>query len=406
LTTSGLLAPLRERDFARLWAGQIVSNSGDWVNYVALTSLVWHLTGSAWMLAALRACHAVPFLLLSPFSGVLVDRWNRRTTLIVVDLLRAGLVLLFPLVHDVTAILLITLAFNIVSTFYAPAKNALIPRVVSQDRLLSANSLSSTTSNMAMILGPALGGILLAASGTTAAFLFDSTTFLFSVAAVASMSVSGSIKRKAAATRPSAWQDLSEGFRFVASRSAVRAVLLMELALAAGWGSVNVIAVVIAEKVLGGGSAEYGLLLTATGVGALGGALFAGAKGQQLGIWRLFPLGFTLLGSAIALLAGSSVLFAALIAFFFMGTGRIVIDVASVTTYQKAVPDALLGRVFALRHMVTHVAILTFNQLAGFFTDAASVTPILAAAAAIQLVFVPLSLLFLAKPRALDPDSS
>jgi len=187
---TGALVPLRERDFARLWTGQLISNVGDWVNYVALTALVWHLTESAWMVAVLRACHAVPFLLLGPFAGVLVDRWNRKATLVVVDVLRAGLVLLFPFVSDVGTIFAITIVFNIVSTLFSPAKNALIPQIVGERQLLAANSLSSTTQNMAMVLGPALGGLLLAAAGTAAAFYFDSASFVLSAIAIAGMTLS------------------------------------------------------------------------------------------------------------------------------------------------------------------------------------------------------------------------
>lgn len=405
MASSGLLAPLRERDFARLWVGQMVSNSGDWVNYVALTALVWHLTGSAWMVAVLRACHAIPLLLLGPISGVLVDRWNRKTTLIVVDLIRAGLVLLFPLVQDVSAILLITVAFNVVSTLFSPAKNALIPNVISRERLLAANSLSSITQNIAMIVGPALGGIILATSGTAAAFYLDSATFLFSAAAIASMSISGAVGRKST-EKMSALDDLTEGFRFVAGSPPVRSAMLMELGVASGWGCITVLAIVIAEKVLGGGEPEYGLLLTSIGIGALIGAILSGQLGQRIGLNWMFPIGFIVLGIATAGLAESHVLLAASAAYLFIGVGRIVVEVAATTTYQRSVPDALRGRTFSLRHMVTHSAILVANQVAGFVTDTTSVTPILITTAIVLLAFVPTSYYLLARPSKEKPDRS
>ncbi|MGI5836151.1 MAG: MFS transporter [Chloroflexota bacterium] len=392
-----LLTPLKERDFARLWFGQMVSNSGDWVNYVALTALVWELTESAWMIAVLRACHALPLLLLGPFSGVFVDRWNRKTTLIATDLIRGGLVLLFPLVQDVNAILLIALAFNVVSTVFTPAKNAIIPQVISRERLLAANSLSSTTQNIAMIVGPTIGGIILASGGWTAAFCLDSATFFVSAVAIASMSISGVVERKPG-EQTSALDDLSEGFRFAAGYSPVRSAMLMELGVSLGWGCLNVLAIVIAENVLGGGATEYGLLLTSIGIGALTGAVISGQLGKQVGLNSLFPIGFVLLGFATAGLAGSRILFAASAAYFFIGTGRILIEVAATTTYQRSVPDALRGRIFSLRHMVTHTAILAANQMAGFFTDAASVPPILISAAVILLIFVPFSYFLIVRP--------
>ncbi|MGE5618398.1 MAG: MFS transporter [Sphingomonadaceae bacterium] len=392
----GLLTPLRERDFARLWLGQMASNVGDWVNYVALTALVWDLTGSAWMVAVLRACHAVPLLLLGPFSGVFVDRWNRKTTLVIVDLLRAGLVLLLPFVQDIGTILAVTLAFNVASTFFAPAKNALIPNIVSRDRLLAANSLSSTTQNMAMVIGPALGGAILAYGGTAAAFYFDSATFVFSAIAIAAMAASGALRQGSGEERDTR-QELLEGLRFATSHLGVRTALLLEVGLMAGWGSINVLAIVIAEKVLSGGATEYGLLLTAVGFGSVVGALLTGGAGSRLGLVRFFPLGFVIVGTAIAGLAGSRVLVAAAAGYFFAGVGRMAIEVAATTMYQRAVPDGLRGRIFSLRHMVTHLAVLVANQAAGLFTDAASVGPILAVAAVVQLACGLLSGLFLAR---------
>ena len=384
LNRPALLSPLQERDFARLWFGQVVSNAGDWVNYVALTALVWNLTGSAWMVAVLRACHAVPLLLLGPFSGVFVDRWNRKTILIVVDILRAGLVLMFPFARDVGTIFLITLVFNVVSTFFAPAKNSLIPNIVKEKQLLAANSLSSTTQNMAMVIGPAIGGIILASSGTATAFYVNSATFIVSAIAIASMTASGASPALTAA-RESALDELKAGLRFAYSMPPVRFALLLEIGLMVGWGSINMLAIVIAEQVLGGGPTEFGLLLTATGVGSLAGAVVAGIMGNRVGLAGLFPIGFGIIGLAIAGLAGSQVLLAASMAYFFAGIGRTVAEVAATTVYQKTVPDALRGRVFALRHMVTHLVILLANQVAGIFTDTSSIVILLLVASAAEL---------------------
>ncbi len=114
---------------------------------------------------------------------------------------------------------------------------------------------------------------------------------------------------------------------------------------------------------------------------------------------KLFPLGFLIVALGIGSLAGSRTLLVASVAYFLTGTGRMVIEVAATTMYQKAVPDGLRGRVFALRHMVTHSVILGANQVAGIFTDAASIIPVLVVAAAIQLASSPLSAIMLAKSR-------
>ena len=162
-----LLTPLKERDFARLWFGQMVSNSGDWVNYVALTALVWELTESAWMIAVLRACHALPLLLLGPFSGVFVDRWNRKTTLIATDLIR-GLGSAVPLVQDKRyAVDSLGLQCRLHSFYTREERHH---STGNQPRAAVSRQFSvSTTQNIAMIVGPTIGGIILASGGWTAA---------------------------------------------------------------------------------------------------------------------------------------------------------------------------------------------------------------------------------------------
>lgn len=400
MVTARLLDPLRERDFARLWSGQAISNAGDWVNYVALTALVYDLTGSAWMVAVLRACHAVPLLIVGPFAGVLVDRWNRKVTLVIVDVIRAGLVLLFPLVHDVGSIFLITIAFNVVSTLFAPAKNALIPAIVSRERLLTANSLSSTTQNMAMVIGPALGGLILAGSGTATAFYVDSASFVVSAVAIASMVVAGRPpSQQPGEQRTSPWQEMATGLRFTWSKLDVRNVLLLEVGLTLGWGCINVLAVVIASALPGGGPTEYGLLLASIGAGSLLAALLIGAFGTAWPMGRLFPLGFLLISVGVATLAESRLLLAACLGYFLAGSGRVAIEVSATTIYQNSVPDGLRGRVFALRYTVTHMSILAANQAAGLITDAASVEPILLGASALMLVCTPLAIVLLSTKR-------
>jgi len=385
LQRSGLLSPLKERDFARLWTGQVVSDAGEWVNYVALTSLVWDMTGSAWMLAVLRACHAVPLLVLGPFAGVFVDRWNRKTTMVVVDILRAGMVALFPFAHDIATILAITLAFNTVSVFFTPAKNSIIPQIVSPDRLLPANSLSSTTRNMAQVVGPAVGGFILTIGGTAAAFYFNSATFLFAGVAILSMQAPG-VRARGTREGVSATQELREGFRFASSRPPVRSALLLEIGLALGWGSVNVLAIVIAEQMLGGGPTEYGLLLTSMGLGSVAGAIVIGWAGGRMGVGNILMAGFLLMGVFTAGLASSPVVLTAAASYFLIAVGRAFIDVTATTIYQRSVPDSLLGRIFALRYMTTHLMLLISNQIAGLFTDAASLVPLFVAAAALEIL--------------------
>jgi MFS family permease len=155
-----VLRVLRHRKFVLAWSGGLISMIGTWALWIALPIQVYELSGSALATSAVVAAVVVPGVLLGSVAGIFVDRWNRRTTLIVTNLLLAASVLPLLLVGESTLWLVypVILVSATLSQFSEPAENAFLPRLVPSDDLIAANSLNAWNNNLARLVGPALGG--------------------------------------------------------------------------------------------------------------------------------------------------------------------------------------------------------------------------------------------------------
>ncbi|HLZ09365.1 MAG TPA: MFS transporter, partial [Chloroflexota bacterium] len=172
--SSAVLSVLRRRDFRLLFLGGLVSSLGDWFLFIALPFYVYTLTGSALATGGTFIAESLPSILFGSVAGVFVDRWDRRRTMIVADLLRAVLLLGLLVVRSpetVWVVFAVSFTQSTIGQFFGPAKNALIPHVVGEEDLLAANSLSSTGSQLTMLIGPALGGGVLALFGISSSIL-------------------------------------------------------------------------------------------------------------------------------------------------------------------------------------------------------------------------------------------
>src|SRR5215211_8930213 len=174
---------LRQRNFGLLWFAGLISMIGDWVLFIALPIYTYNLTQSSLATGIMFMVGTLPRILFGSIAGVYVDRWDRQRTMVVADLSRAVLVLLLLLVRSADSIWIVYLvAFieSIVSQFFGPAENALLPQLVDESQLVTANSLNSLNNNLARLAGPALGGILLGSFGFQNVVLIDSLSFLLS----------------------------------------------------------------------------------------------------------------------------------------------------------------------------------------------------------------------------------
>src|SRR5262247_1904380 len=173
----------RNRSFRQLWLGQVVSQMGDWFDTIALYTIILNLTGSGRDVGLLLVARFVPSFFFGPISGVVADRFSRRTIMIVSDVLRAFVVLGFLFVRraDQLWIIYVLTVFQLgLSTFFEPAKTAVIPSIVSDRELVAANAISSVTWSVMLTLGAAIGGIITGWFGTNVAFILDALTFALS----------------------------------------------------------------------------------------------------------------------------------------------------------------------------------------------------------------------------------
>ena len=366
---------LRGRDFALLFAGQAISRLGDGLHEVALLWLVLQLTGSALITGTVLAVQLLPTLFFGLLAGALVDRWDRRRTMIIADAARAGLVLLIPLLNSLGALTLpalyvISFLLAVFGQLFRPALMASIPNVVAADALLPANALMGMTRQLGGIAGPALGGVLVSVMGLNSVFYVDAVTFAVSGYAIFLATVSSGTRAKVALTVRAMTAEIGEGLRYIGRQPAVLTLAILGILSHAYWAAIPVVAPVFADRVLGGGSATYGGLLSAMNLGMVAGGLILGAaaRGRHRG-WLVvagyagMALGVTALGfartpaQAIGVIALSGMLSMLSVVPFF-------------ALLQEIVSDEFRGRVLSTDETLEHGVLPLFYAMAGYFADA------------------------------------
>src|SRR5919199_6799958 len=207
-----MLATLRRRDFALVWLAGLISMMGDWVLYIALPIYVYQLTGSALATSAMFAAEMVPALFVGSVAGVFVDRWDRKRTMVVANLLLTLGLLPLLLVHSagqVWLVYMVSFFESVVAQFFSPAERAFLPTLAGQEHLVAANALNALNNNLARLVGPALGGVVAAWLGLAGVTLVDALTFLLAAALVLLVTASGRVERidpeRAAEVAERAW---------------------------------------------------------------------------------------------------------------------------------------------------------------------------------------------------------
>lgn len=272
MTSVGYLELLRgNRAYRRVWLGSIASNLGDWLNVIAVYTLVDRLTGSPLALGLVFVTKMLPFALASPVAGLLADRWNRRRLMIGSDLVRAVLVLGLLLVRDAAhlPLLFVVVALQmVVSAVFLPARNASIPNLVEDRELLTANALSSATWSALLAVGAALGGLATEVLGIYPVFLLDSASYLVSAWFLLRTVIPQRTGEAAGPLLRTAWREVAAGWRYMRSRPDVGRAALAKPAWALGGGSLVYMLALVGQQLLPGApAAGIGWLYAARGVG-------------------------------------------------------------------------------------------------------------------------------------------
>ncbi len=374
-TQSTYASLFRNRSFAALWLGQTVSFLGDYFYFLAIPIMVNNLTGSALMVGISTISNALPVLLLGPVAGVFVDRWNRKTTMIAADLLRAGLVLLCLLVRSPDQVWIFYAAgflMSCVSRFFFPAQSALLPLVVRDlDDLLAANGLMQAVQTVGMLAGPALAGFTIGLWGSWVAFAFDSVSFMVSAAAISMMPIAFTAQRaqpEGGAFGP-VLGEMKDGLRFMFSNRVltpmIGAVMVANLCI----GAVQVVWVPYLQRTFNIGASGIGIVDSAQGVGMLFGGLLLGYLSVRIKKMPLAALSLLLIGVCFSATGLARSFWIPVAMSVGIGLGTVPAGSVLMTVQQMVVPDEKRGRVSSAINAMGTAAGLAAMSLAALFGE-------------------------------------
>lgn len=349
-----ILRSFRYRNYRLFFGGQGISLIGTWLQNIAISWLVYRLTDSALLLGVVGFAGQIPTFLITPFAGVLIDRWNRHRILVVTQTLAMIQAFVFALLIltksiSVWQIIPLTVFLGLVNAFDMPARQSFMVEIVEKrEDLGNAIALNSSMFNSARLLGPSIAGVLIAAVGEGICFLLNGVSYLAVIAALLAMRVT---PKKAEMKKSQMLQGLKEGFIYAYGSAPIRLLLLL-LALVSLVGMpYSVLMPVFAREILHGGPHTLGFLVGFSGIGALIGAVFLASRKSALGLGKIIPLAAGIFGVGLIVFSQSRVLWLSFALMVFTGFGMMVQMASSNTVIQTIVEDDKRGRVMSLYTM-------------------------------------------------------
>jgi Na+/melibiose symporter-like transporter len=382
------------RDFRLLVSAGLVSMTGDWILGIGLTYLVYSITGSTLASGGMLLASVLPSILLGSVAGVLVDRWDRRRTMVVTNVLQVvGLIpLLF--VHSEATIWIVYLVAayqGIVEQFFGPAEQALVPHLVPEGELLAANGLNSQIRNAARLVGSGAGGVIAAFAGIAGLAVVDAASF-----AIAAALLSAIRYRAAAHAEPSEslaehaspgalarlleeWRD---GLAVCAQSLSLRVVLFFTAITSVGEGVMGTLFAPFVRDVLHGSGTAYGAIVGIQAVGGIVGGVCVAMAGERWSAYALFGFGalaFGLIDLALFLyplvLSGVA---PALVCMLVVGVPGACAIAGLMTTFQTSTTDRFCGRVWGAITAVQGCSFVIGIGVASWLGEVVGIVPIIA----------------------------
>ena len=358
-------AALKHRNFQLYFGGQLISNAGTWMQIIAQGWLVYEISHSDLTLGIVGFASAIPALLISPWGGVVVDRVPKRGLIVItqsVAMLLAFILafLAFTGLVQVWHIIVLATALGFINAFDGPARQAFVVEMVGREDLPNAIALNSMMFNSARVIGPAIGGILLAAFGAAWCFTINGLSFLAVIAGLLAMSLPA-INRNVLHQSP--WTQLKQGVRYVSLHTDLLALLLLAIVFSIFGLSYSTLLPAFVEQVLNQGAMGYGAINAAAGLGAVTGALLiarSGGNGHR-GSWlNMANLGFPLVLITFAFVSffSFSMVLAYGLGVFFMMQFTLIN-----TLLQTRVEDVYRGRIMGL-YTLSFFGFAPFGNLA------------------------------------------
>ncbi|MDD2736853.1 MAG: MFS transporter [Desulfuromonadaceae bacterium] len=350
-----LLRALRSRNYRLFVSGQSVSLVGTWMQQVAMSWLVYRLTGSAMLLGVVGFTSQIPIIFLSPIAGVLADRWERRRLLIIIQSLAMfqAILLAFVVLSGIVQIwqiILLSLILGVVNAFDVPIRQSFVVEMVEhREDLGNAIALNSSMLNGAHLIGPSIAGLLVASVGEGICFMLNAISYLAVIIALVAMR----IPQRSNHLRISfhVMHELHQGFKYAYNFRPIRNILLLVAFVSLLGLPYTVLMPVYAKEILHGDAHTFGFLMTAVGSGALLGTLWLASRKNVLGLDNVMVISTVIFAAGIAAFAFSSIFIFSMVSLALAGFGAMTLLVSCNTVLQTILDEEMRGRVLSLLTM-------------------------------------------------------
>ena len=389
-----ILQALRHRELRLLLSAGLVSMAGDWVLRIGLTYYVYALTGSTLASALILLTSFAPQIVLGSLAGVFVDRWDLRRTMVATDVLLALGLLPLLAVHQagqMWIVYLVSAGQGCIQQFFTPAEQSLLPRLVEDEHLITANALGSQNNDVSRLIGSAVGGVVTAVGGITLLTLVDALSFLFSAGLIAAIRTERR-ERRALPVAGELWAraaqlgtEWADGLRLSANHRVLRIIGLFVLVTCLGEGVMGTLFAPFVRASLHASSSTYGAISAAQAIGGICGGLLAASLGSRYRnsaarVMGLSALAFGAIDLALFLYPLAFVsAWPAIVLMILVGGPGALLTASSTTLLQRNTAPTHRGRVFGALGAIEGIAIVAGALAAGFLGRSLGIIPTLAA---------------------------
>lgn len=354
VTRPHIFRSLEYRNFRLFIAGQSISTIGTWMQSVAMSWLVYRMTGSALLLGTVAFLSQIPTFVLSPFAGVFVDRYNRHKIVIttqVLSMIQAAILAILTLSGNITVWQIVALGFFLgcVNSVDIPARQSFLIEMVEKKEVLgNAIALNSAVFNASRLIGPSLAGIIVAVAGEGICFLVNALSFFAVIASLLMMKLDRAERRL---PEMHVLQELKEGVIYAYNSLPIRRILLLLSVISMLGMSYIVLMPVFAKDIHHGGADTLGFMMGAVGIGALAATLWLASLGEPPTLEKTVPTAATIFSASIILFALSRVMWVSIVLLIVTGFGFLATTASFNTIIQNTVHDDKRGRVMSLYAM-------------------------------------------------------
>jgi MFS family permease len=345
---------LKYRNYRLFFSGQSISLIGTWMQRIAMPWLVYHLTGSPFMLGLVSFGGQIPTFLLAPLAGVITDKFNKYRVLLItqivflVQALVLAILTLSGVIH-IWHIVILSIVLGCINAFDVPSRQSFVVEMVERkEDLGNAIALNSMMFNGARIIGPSIAGLILATAGEGMCFLINAVSFIFVIGSLLMMRIKPSGVKK---SQGELLKDLKAGMNYVTGYAPIKHLLILLSIVSLMGASYQVLMPVFAKEVLHGGSGTFGFLMGAAGLGALAGALYLASRETVIKLGRIIPAAATLFGLSLVVLSFTSFPPVSILLMVFVGLGMMLNTASINTILQTITEDDKRGRVMSFYTM-------------------------------------------------------